>query len=78
MIYPLLKTMWDHTDGCAKQYCCESNIYLLSCPALEFYIIINRAFGAPRNGKYVVDGNNAIDKRMLKLSIAKLLNYGFI
>ena len=25
------KTIWDHTDGCDKQYHDESDIYLLSC-----------------------------------------------
>ena len=36
MISPLLKTMWDYTDGCANHYCCASDIYLLSC--LTLYI----------------------------------------
>ena len=26
VIYPLLTAMWDHTNGCAKQYCCASTI----------------------------------------------------
>ena len=34
MIYPLLTTMWDHTDGCANKYCCASAIYLISCLVL--------------------------------------------
>ena len=33
-IYPLLTTIWYHTDDCTKQYRCESFIYLLSCLAL--------------------------------------------
>ena len=36
-ITSLLKTMWYHTDGCTKQYCCKSDIYLLSCLALYIY-----------------------------------------
>ena len=31
MIHPFLTTIWNHTDGCAKQYCCPSYIYLLLC-----------------------------------------------
>ena len=41
-IYPYLTTIWDHTDGCANQYRCEKDIYLLSCIALECSIIIER------------------------------------
>ena len=66
--------MWDHTDGCAKQYCCETAIYLLSCLALEFSIILDRAAAAPEHGKYVVDGLNAREKRMPKIVTTKLLN----
>ena len=62
MISPLLTTMWDHTDGCAKQYRCASEIYLPKCLALEFSIIIDRAVEAPGYGKYDVDGLNYIDK----------------
>ena len=74
MIAPFFTTMWDHTDGCTKQYRCESSIYLLSCIALEFSIIIYRAVVSPINGKYVVDSINVIYKWMIKLAIAKLLN----
>ena len=28
---PFLKTTWDHTDGCTKQYHCKNSIYLLYC-----------------------------------------------
>ena len=34
IIAPLLTTMWDNTDGYAKNYCCGSAIYLLSCISL--------------------------------------------
>ena len=37
VIAPFLTTMWKHTDGCAKQYCCVSAIYLISCLALNFF-----------------------------------------
>ena len=66
--------MWYHTDGCAKQYRCESAIYILSYLDLEFYIIIDRSVGSPGHGTYLVDGLNGRDKRMITLSMAKLLN----
>ena len=74
MISPFLTTMWDHTDGCAKQYCFASAIYLLSCITLEFSIIIDRAVGAPGNGKDVVYGLNTRYKLMPQLEMSKLLN----
>ena len=58
-IYPYFTTIWDHTNGCANRYRCETAIYLLSCLALEFSIILDRAAAAPEHGKYVVDGLNA-------------------
>ena len=66
--------MWDQTDGCENQHLCASAIYLLSCIALEFSIIVDRAVGAPGHVKDVVDGLNYRDKRMLTLSMERLLN----
>ena len=54
-------------DGCADQYNCVCNTYLLTYLALEFCIIIDRQFGSPGNGKYVVHRINARDKQMFKL-----------
>ena len=31
MTYPFLTTMWDHTDGCTKQYLCATATYILPC-----------------------------------------------
>ena len=59
--------MWDHTDDNEKQYRCESDIYILSCLTLEFYIIINRSVGAPGHVKDVASGMNARCKWMIKL-----------
>ena len=60
--------MWYHMDGCANQYSCASDIYLLSCLTLEYsIIIINIAVVSPVNGKDVEDGLNDRDKLMLKL-----------
>ena len=70
--------MRDHTDGCAKQYRCAYDIYLLTCLDLEFCIIIYRAVGGPRHGKYVVDGLKSRDKCMLKLTREQLFNIELI
>ena len=70
--------MWDHTDGCANQYCCTSVICLISCLALEFSIIIDISVQSPGHGNDVVGGLNARDKRMLKLAIPKLLDINLI
>ena len=73
-IVSLLKTTWYHTDGCAKQYCCSSDFHLPSCLDLEFCIIIDRAVGEPRHGRYVVNILNAREKLMLYLAMTNLLN----
>ena len=70
--------MWYYMDGCTKKYRCASGIYLISCLALEFSIIIDRAVGAPGHVKDVVSGLNARDKFMRKLSMENLFNPGFI
>jgi hypothetical protein len=59
-------TVWDDTDGCAKQYRCGTAIYLLSVLASAFDITIDRAIGAPGHGKDLVDGLNATDKMYLR------------
>ena len=74
MIAPLLITMWDHMDGCANQYRCESAINLLSCLALDFSIIIIRVVRIPVNRKDVVDGLNGRNKWMIKSATTNLLN----
>ena len=78
MIAPYLTTMWDPTDGCANPYIFASAVYLLSCLALEFSIVVDKSVGAPGHGIDVFDGMNDRYKRMLKLEMAKLLNNGFI
>jgi hypothetical protein len=57
--------MFDHTDGCAKQYRCALALFLLSLLAQVHNIVIDRAVGAPGHGKDIVDGLNATDKRLL-------------
>ena len=76
-----LITMLNHTDGFTKKYHCSYSIYLLSCIALEFCIIIDIAVSVPGHrwgGGGVVSCMNARDKFILKLAMAKLLNYVLI
>jgi hypothetical protein len=65
-------TMFDNTDGCAKQYRCATAIHLLSMLATEFNITINRSVGAPGHGKDLVDGLNACDKQYLKKMMMRI------
>ena len=59
-------TIWEHTDGCTKQYRCAKALHLLSYLATEFEITIDRQIDAPGHGKDVVDGLNAKDKVYLR------------
>ena len=59
-------TIWEHTDGCTKQYRCAKALYLLSSLAVEFQVAIDRQVDAPGHGKDVVDGLNAQDKVFLR------------
>ena len=58
-----LSTKWENTDGCAEQYRCASEIYLMSVMSQCYSVIIDRGISAPGHGKYVFDGLNIIDKR---------------
>ena len=55
-------TLWEETDGCAKQYRCATAMYLLLLIFVRFNIVIDRVMEAPGHGKDVVDGLNATDK----------------
>ena len=55
-------TIWYFTDGCSKQYRCDTAVYLLSYQSVQFKIIIDRLINAPGHGKDILDALNAIDK----------------
>ena len=55
-------TIWKNTDGCAEQYICASALYLMSVMFQCYSVTIDRGISAPRHGKEVVDGINAVDK----------------
>ena len=60
-----LSTIWENTDGFADQYRCTSALYLMSVLPLHNPIIIDWCISAPRHGKEVVDGLNAMGKRYM-------------
>ena len=58
-------TMWDQTDGCAKQYRCSIAYYMMSYLSTSYQIVLDRAVDTPGHGKDVLDGFNAVHKRYL-------------
>jgi hypothetical protein len=53
----LWRIPFEETDGCGKQYCCGTAIWLLLMLSTKFNITIDRAIGAPPgHSKDVVDG----------------------
>ena len=58
-----MSTICENTDGCAEKYRRASALYLMSVMSQTYSIIIDRGISAPGNGKEVVDGLNAVDKR---------------
>ena len=60
-----LSTIWENNDGCAEQYICASEVYLMSVLSQCHSIIIDRGISAPIHGKEVVDGINYIAKRYI-------------
>ena len=59
-------TVWEDTDGCAKQYRCDLDTYLMTVLSSSYGIIMDRAINAPGHGNNVVDGLNSKVKRYLK------------
>ena len=55
-----LSTIWENTDGCTEKYRCASELYLISVMSQCYSVIIDRGISAPRHGKEVADGLNAI------------------
>ena len=60
-----LSTIWENTDGCAEQYRCASELYLMSVNNRCYSIIIYQGISATRHGKEVVYGLNDVDKRCI-------------
>ena len=62
----VISTVWEDTNGCAKQYRCALAIYVMNVLSYSYGIIIYHAINAPGHEKNVVDGLNAMDKQYLK------------
>ena len=67
-----LSTIWDNKDGCEEKYICDTALHLLSMLSHAYYILIDRSIGSPGNGREVVDGLNATNKRMIAMLMTKL------
>ena len=61
-----MSTVWEDTDGCAKKYRCDLDIYLMTMVSASYGILMYHAINVPGNGNNFVDGLNATDKRYLK------------
>ena len=62
----VMSTVWEGTDGCAKQYMCALAKYLITVLSYSYSIVLDRANSSPWHGKNVVDGINTKDKSYLK------------
>jgi len=65
-------TIWEFTDGCAKQYRCAKAVHLLSFLSSLLKVTIDRQIDAPGHGKGFVDGENGIDKSYLAMMMCML------
>ena len=61
-----MSTVWEDTNGCAKQYKCALGMYLMTVLSSSYGIITDCTINAPGHGNNVVDGINTTDKRYLK------------
>ena len=71
VLHPDKSTIWEVTDGCAKQYRCATAIYLMSTVSQQFDVVIDRSIEAPGHGKGEVDGFGAVDKQFLYKSMLR-------
>ena len=66
------RTLWDQTDGCAKQYMCSIAYYMMSYLPTSYKIVLDRDVDKPGHGKDVVDGFNTVQKRYLATCLRML------
>ena len=62
----VLSTVWEDTNGCANQYRCDLDIYLMTVLSYSYVIIMDSAISAPVRGNNSVGIINATGKRYLK------------
>ena len=61
-----MSTVCEDTDGCANQYRCALDIYLMTVLSSSYGIIMDCEINEPVHGKSVVDGLNETDKCYFK------------
>ena len=71
----MLSMLWVNTYGCAEQYQCAMELFLLSMLSKAFYVIIRPGISAPGHGIKEVYGLNTSDKSFLfrLMSTVKLM-----
>ena len=69
-------TIFDNSDGCAKQCQCGASLNLLSMLAETHNIKIDRAVSAPGHGKGMVDTQNGGEKTTLNLACRRNFRAG--
>ena len=62
-----MSTVWEDTDGFAKQYMCDFYIYFITVLSYLYSIITDRENNALGHRNNDVDGINAADKKYLNL-----------
>ena len=70
-----MSIVWEDTNGCAKQYRCALDIYLMTVVIYPYGIIMDISINSPGYGKNVFDGLNATYKHYLKGGWKLLVNY---
>ena len=58
ILFSGLYTVWEDTDGFAKQYRCSLGIYLMTVISYLYRIIMDHAINATGHVKNLVDGLN--------------------
>ena len=61
-----MSTLWEYTDGCAKQCMCDLTIYLMTVLSSSYGIIMDRTIHTPGNRENIIDRINATDGLYLK------------
>ena len=57
--------MWDQTDGCAKQYRCSIDYYMISFLSKSYQTVLDGSVDTQGHGKDVVNGFNAFQTQYL-------------
>eukprot|EP00957_Ditylum_brightwellii_P133927 10212501-Ditylum_brightwellii.AAC.1 len=61
----------EDTDGYSKQCSSDFSLYLISTIPMKYVIVVDHAVDAPRHGKDVVDGLNAVNTMFLRTAMLR-------